>query len=307
MEHPRKKLFKILTLFGLILGILLAVGTSVYFKTLFKESADTLVLTQAYVVTKEQELEHIKTAFSDLEKKYTSLEKTAHELEETLSEERARNEEFEEQIQEISGTVGILDKLSKTDKELLQKYSKVYFLNEHYTPPDVLPLAREFLSRPDDVPEYVHARVAPFLNRLLRDAQDDGIALRVLSGYRSFDEQKQLKGAYSVQYGIGANTFSADQGYSEHQLGTTVDFSTEEMRGGLTDFQNTEAYAWLVKNAHHYGFTLSYPEGNEYYVYEPWHWRFVGKALADTLYEKEKHFYDLEQREIDTYLVSFFD
>ncbi len=110
-----------------------------------------------------------------------------------------------------------------------------------------------------------------------------------------------------MQYGAGANTFSADQGYSEHQLGTTVDFSSDEIGGGLTDFQNTKAFAWLEENAHRYGFTLSYPEANEYYIYEPWHWRFVGQELADDLYDDGKHFYDYDQRTIDEYLISIFD
>ena len=88
-------------------------------------------------------------------------------------------------------------------------------------------------------------------------------------------------------YGSGANSFSADQGYSEHQLGTTVDFSTSSLGGSLNGFDQTEAYEWLDKNAHRFGFILSYSKDNAYYIYEPWHWRFVGKDLA--LYIKLKN------------------
>jgi hypothetical protein len=52
---------------------------------------------------------------------------------------------------------------------------------------------------------------------------------------------------------------------------------------------------------------MSYPKGNEYYVYEPWHWRFVGKDLARYLHKRNKHFYDLEQRKIDEYIPTLFD
>ena len=52
---------------------------------------------------------------------------------------------------------------------------------------------------------------------------------------------------------------------------------------------------------------MSYPKGNSYYVYEPWHWRFVGKELADDLYDENKKFYELDQREIDEYLLKIFD
>jgi len=62
-----------------------------------------------------------------------------------------------------------------------------------------------------------------------------------------------------------------------------------------------------LANAHKYGFTLSYPEGNQYYVFEPWHWRFVGEDLARDLKRDERHFYDLDQRAIDGYLLEIFD
>jgi hypothetical protein len=51
---------------------------------------------------------------------------------------------------------------------------------------------------------------------------------------------------------------------------------------------------------------MSYPKNNEHYVYEPWHWRFVGKDLARYLYRNNKGLYDLEQRKIDEYLGELF-
>jgi D-alanyl-D-alanine carboxypeptidase len=117
-----------------------------------------------------------------------------------------------------------------------------------------------------------------------------------------------IKNAYSVTYGAGtANSFSADQGYSEHQLGTTVDLITTGTGGKLAGFDTKPAYTWMLENAHKYGFTLSYPKNNGFYIFEPWHWRFVGVKLATDLYEDEQHFYELDQRKIDTYLASLFD
>lgn len=227
-------------------------------------------------------------------------------LEEELEEEEERNEEFAEQIEKITGTVGQLDKLSKTDRELLQKYSKVYFLNENYIPEKVVKIEDQYVYNESST-KYIHAQVEEYLYDMIDDANDDDIELWVISAYRSFDEQTALKGQYTTTYGSGANAFSADQGYSEHQLGTTVDFTTTGLNGGLAGFGNTEAFAWLEENAHKYGFVLSYPEGNAFYVYEPWHWRFVGTELADDLHDDGKHFYDLDQREIDEYLISIFD
>jgi len=212
-----------------------------------------------------------------------------------------------EHLSNVSGTVGTLEKLSKTDPELLAKYSKVFFLNENYAPERVVTIDSVYLYYETN-PETVHVSVWPQLEDLLQRAKRDNIELYILSAYRSFTEQSALKDAYTVTYGAGtANAFSADQGYSEHQLGTTVDFITTGLGGQLQGFEKTEAYEWLLDNAHKYGFTLSYPANNGYYIFEPWHWRYVGVELAEDLYRDGKHFYDLDQREIDEYLVNIFD
>jgi D-alanyl-D-alanine carboxypeptidase len=270
---------------------------------------------------KQKQLADASTAMNEQALRITELETLLNEtktmledaieenedLEDDLRDEKDRNDEFEDQIEKIGSTVGDLDKLSKTDEELLQKYSKVYFLNEHYQPPRLREIDAEFVYREGGDPEFIHAQVEPFLNDMLEDAQDDGVKLWIVSAFRSYDEQRELKGAYTVTYGSGANTFSADQGYSEHQLGTTLDFTTENLGGGLTGFEATPAYEWLTKNAHKYGFVLSYPKDNAYYIFEPWHWRFVGTKLARDLHDDGKFFYDVDQREIDKYLISIFD
>lgn len=278
-----------------------AIGTQS--ETIRKNAAamqEEISLRDARVLELESVLTETKTLLEN------SLEKNA-DLKDDLEEEKDRNDEFEDQIEKIGSTVGTLDKLAKTDKELLMKYSKVYFLNEHYMPEKLKELPSKSVRNGNGDPEFIQRDVYPHLVDLLEDAEDDKVPLLIVSAFRSFDEQKSLKGAYSVTYGSGANTFSADQGYSEHQLGTTVDFTTSELGGGLTGFENTPAYTWLRENAHKYGFVLSYPPNNAYYTFEPWHWRFVGIELARDLHNDGKYFYDADQREIDKYLVSIFD
>jgi D-alanyl-D-alanine carboxypeptidase len=292
------------------LGVLILTVLAVYGVLSFVKSNPALQAEitnlRSTVTAREVEIAKYTSELEAARQALTQSEERNDELKAELDDERDRNDDFEDQINDLSGTVGDLDKLSKIDAELLQKYSKVYFLNEHYQPPRVRSIDDDFIFKKAE-PEYVHAQVLPFLEDLLEDAQDDGIDLLVLSGYRSFDEQRSLKGAYTVSYGSGANAFSADQGYSEHQLGTTLDFTTPALNGALTGFQNTEAYAWLLKHAYRYGFVLSYPENNQYYVYEPWHWRFVGEDLADYLHDQNKSFYDVDQRKINEYLISIFD
>lgn len=246
------------------------------------------------------------TTIAALEDIVANLESDTEALKDDLRSEKNKNDDFEDQIKDIAGTVRVLDKLSKTDKELLQKYSKVYFLNENYIPESLKEIDNEW-KYTETKPIFLHTKVIPYFEKMVTAAKRDGVDLWAVSGYRSFDSQAQLKESYSLTYGSGANAFSADQGYSEHQLGTTVDFTTRGINGGLTGFENTDAFAWLQKNAYKYGFTLSYPEDNRYYVFEPWHWRFVGTELADDLRRDNAHFYDWEQRKIDEYLISIFD
>lgn len=223
-----------------------------------------------------------------------------------LGQEQSKNTFFEGQIRDISQTVGELLKLKKIDPELLQKYSRVYFLNENYFPSALTQINSKYISNLDK-PQEIHAQVYAFLQKFMEAALGAGLDLRILSGYRSFYEQSTLKQAYQFTYGTGANQFSADQGYSEHQLGTAVDFTTSVIGTTLSKFESSTAYAWLLNNAHQYGFILSYPKENTYYAFEPWHWRFVGAELAAKLHSEGKYFYDLDQREIDQYLIKIFD
>lgn len=214
---------------------------------------------------------------------------------------------YKKENEEISGTITTLEKLSKTDPELLQKYSKMFFLNEHYAPAKLVEIPDTYEYHESKFSK-IEERVWPYLEKMLKDSKTTNLEIYVFSSFRSYEEQTALKNLYSVTYGVGtANQFSADQGYSEHQLGTTVDLITTGIGGTVEGFEETEAYTWLLNNAYKYGFVMSYPDGNGYYVFEPWHWRFVGVKLATYLHDNQKGFYDLDQREIDEYLVNLFE
>lgn len=254
-----------------------------------------------------KELNLTKIELANTKLNLAESETKANDLSNNLATEVYKNSLFSGQINEIAGTVGQLDKLSKTDKELLQKYSKVYFLNENYVPESLTDIPPDYLFQKDKETK-LHTEVLPYLKNMIGDAKvTAGINLEIISAYRSFGEQSVLKGAYLVSYGSGANSFSADQGYSEHQLGTAIDFTTLELGSDFSSFEKTDAYKWLLDNAYEYGFILSYPKDNTYYQFEPWHWRFVGKSLANTLHQENKNFYDVDQRTIDSYLISIFD
>lgn len=251
-------------------------------------------------------LSSASTTITELEEELEELKEDLEDLADDYRDERDKNGEFEDQIRDLAGTLGDLDKLASIDEELLQKYSKVYFLNENYIPEKVKQIDDKYLAANKDV-AFFHARALDHLEDMIKAARKKDHELQVTSAYRSFDEQSELKGHYTHVYGEGANAFSADQGYSEHQLGTTVDLTVPSVGGTYPSFANTEAYEWLLDNAYKYGFILSYPEDNDFYVFEPWHWRFVGTDLARHLDRSDETFYTMEQREIDEYLLELFD
>lgn len=253
------------------------------------------------------ELTAAQGLISELQEQLRNVEAerdSAHELLRKASEENAA---FGKRVEELASSVNFLDKLSKTDRELLQKYSSVYFLSENFIPDPLVPIDDELLAKNGSM--MIHGDILPYLRSMMREANADGAPLLILSAYRSFGEQSAVKSNYKLTYGAGtANKFSADQGYSEHQLGSTVDFVTPENPTSLTtSFSTTPQYQWLLEHAHEYGFILSYPEGNTHFQFEPWHWRFVGVDLARYLHNDGKHFYDLDQREINAYLARIFD
>src|SRR3989344_4961416 len=124
---------------------------------------------------------------------------------------------------ELNIEKGLVEKSlqAKTEKELLKKYSKVYFLNEHYIPEKLSEIPKGLLYEEGRI-QHIHQSVLPFLEEMIKAAEAENISLEIISAYRSFGEQSSLKTSYKVVYGAGtANQFSADQGFSEHQLGTT--------------------------------------------------------------------------------------
>ena len=294
MDVKDFKSFKLDKQTGLLIAIMVALPLSIFVAYQYRVLNNEFALTHAENLELGAQLETLKSDHQKL---------TEHSIgqQEII-------DSFSGQIENISSTVGTLDKLAKTDKELLKKYSKVYFLNENYVPAKLTEVDVSYAFQQSGGNLLIQEQVWSYLKRLMDEAREDDVELLVVSAFRSFDTQASLKSEYKVLYGAGtANQFSADQGYSEHQLGTAVDFTTPEVGASFSKFLSSPAYEWLLNNAYKYGFILSYPENNTHYRFEPWHWRFVGVSLAKDLHDDGKYFYDLDQREIDAYLIKLFD
>jgi len=136
----------------------------------------------------------------------------------------------------------------------------------------------------------VHIDMRDSLLKMKEEAKKDGIYLVFLSGYRSINLQNDI--FYSLksirnQEAAERARVSAPPGYSEHSTGFAIDIgdATQREADFETDFENTDAFRWLIKNAAKFHFKLSFNKDNKYIDYEPWHWRYEGSIEALEIFE----------------------
>lgn len=108
-------------------------------------------------------------------------------------------------------------------------------------------------------------------------ASADGIVISIVSAFRTIDRQAEIVRA-KLEKGLSLESIlcvSAPPGYSEHHSGRAIDLTTHGVRPLEQEFEHTDAFRWLSRNAARFGFVLSFPPSNRYgYAYEPWHWCF---------------------------------
>ncbi len=174
---------------------------------------------------------------------------------------------------------------------LTAKVNKEYKLIDDYAPTDLKNLNSDYLLYTNTATIMLRQEAADYLKVMLTDLQSQvGKNVVIASGYRSYSEQFKLYANWVRQLGQEeADKVSARPGFSEHQLGTVVDFIDQETGLVLTnDFENSAAGSWLKANAQNYGYVMSYPEGKESatgYSHEAWHYRYIGIDNAKQVVE----------------------
>lgn len=157
-----------------------------------------------------------------------------------------------------------------------------------YAPYDaVTPDVPRRLSGADEM--QLRKEVAEHVKELFTAAHNNGLELMISSAYRSYAFQKGLYNGYVRQQGQSeADTQSARPGFSEHQTGLALDVEPASRTCEIDAcFADTPEGQWVAKHAYRYGFIIRYPEEGQKitgYIYEPWHLRYVGKALAAELH-----------------------
>lgn len=171
--------------------------------------------------------------------------------------------------------------------------NQTYKLDKDYKPDDLVsaPFVRSGVQSP-----YLRLYAAKALEAMLSEAYANGCStgLTVTSCYRSYDYQQFLYDyRVSVYAYLGeeeakkkAATIVAIPGQSEHQSGLAVDIHTLSSADEV--FENTFEFQWLKENAWKFGFILRYPKDKTHItgiIYEPWHYRYVGRYHAFKIYE----------------------
>lgn len=169
--------------------------------------------------------------------------------------------------------------------------NKQRVLVDGFKPPDlVVPNVKLRLSA-DSEQMQVRKITATAMEDLFRAASDNKFSLMFASGFRSQSYQKSLYDSYVAKDGqVAADRYSARPGHSEHQTGLAFDVEPADKRCELEQcFGDLAEGKWLSEHANEYGFIVRYGKDQEQltgYEYEPWHFRYVGKALAAELQTK---------------------
>ncbi len=129
---------------------------------------------------------------------------------------------------------------------------------------------------------------AEAFEKMCAEIATTGLTIKANSAYRSEAVQIKLYNDYVQNDSLAnADTYSARPGHSEHQLGLAVDIGAGLT--GYNSFEFTDAFKWVKDNAHRFGYIMRYHKETEHitgYMYEPWHYRYLGIELATKIYQK---------------------
>ena len=136
------------------------------------------------------------------------------------------------------------------------------------------------------------------LVQMMRDCNRECPEACVVSAYRTWAHQernftrkvqKYLDQGYPQEEAERlAAMVNARPGTSEHQTGLAVDIIDTRLWRLIEEQEDQPAQKWLMENSWKYGFILRYQKGKTDItgvIYEPWHYRYVGKEAAKAIYE----------------------
>lgn len=184
------------------------------------------------------------------------------------------------------------------ESEKDQWYLKLVNAKNPMTQEDVPEVATETI---DSNGYQVDARIMDDLEDMFAAARADGRNPVICSAFRAWDIQEYLyqnkiqrvmaeEGLSEEEATEEAGTVVAVPGTSEHQIGLALDIVSSEYMNLDEKQMETEDQQWLMENSWKYGFILRYPLDKSDItgiIFEPWHYRYVGKEAAKEIYEQD--------------------
>lgn len=158
----------------------------------------------------------------------------------------------------------------------------------------------------------IDARVKDNLEAMMEACREAGCDPAICSAFRTHDVQQSLydreaepflaQGMSEEEAYEKAGESVAIPGTSEHECGLAVDIIDSGYQVLDDKQEETETQKWLMANCQDYGFILRYPNDKKDVtgiIYEPWHYRYVGKNHARYIMEKgiclEEYINELKQ------------
>ncbi|MEG1458724.1 MAG: M15 family metallopeptidase [Acetivibrio sp.] len=168
--------------------------------------------------------------------------------------------------------------------------NKEYGLPEDYVPEDLQIPDIKFSFSGYNEKKLMRQKASEALESLFQSAEEEGLNLYGVSGYRSYVRQLFIYNKNMRKDGLDLTSlYSAKAGHSEHQSGLSIDVSTQSIHNRLdVTFASTPEGRFLAEHAFEFGFVIRYPKDKSEitgYAYEPWHIRYVGVDLARVLTE----------------------
>ena len=239
----------------------------------------------------------------------TAAEYTKSQMQERYT---TRTAELEDEIEGLTESISALEseneelrleaddsELAHNNAEILAGDSEEWMLvlvnEEHplettYTPASLTQIDEE---------RSVDSRIAADLQQMMADGAAQGLNMYVTSAYRSYERQREVfnsgmqerinNGMTPLEAYEDTKQSIAVPGTSEHATGLAVDI----IASGYSELDERQAdtpeQQWLMAHCWEYGFILRYPQETSDItgiIYEPWHYRYVGKEAAKEITEK---------------------
>lgn len=231
----------------------------------------------------------VKVELTEMEKAKRDLKYYKDEYEEEYKEYRENNKDLTIEKVIINVNIGLNNKYYTNTKESKYQNEKTILVNKYnyvteaYIPNNLQIVNSKYSSKTLKLVDY--AKEA--FEEMAEAALSQNYTIRAMSSYRDYAYQNTLYNNYAKRDGVeAADTYSARPGYSEHQTGLAVDVDNGKIY--FTNFENTEEFNWMQKNAYKYGFILRFPKDKVLetgYQYESWHYRYVGKEIAKYIHD----------------------